>query len=101
VDRIAEKLLANADRCQDASTQFRDAADLGMLAWRRGPFPDAAFAKAEAAYGEDIAGKLAWVLAALADPARIAATAAGLGMDSATLTSAIAALRQEAEAHPP
>ncbi len=101
VDRIAEKLLANADRCQDASTQFRDVADLGMLAWHRGPFPDAAFAKAEAAYGADITRKLTWALAALADPARMEATAAGLGMDAATLTGAVSALRREAEAHPP
>jgi hypothetical protein len=29
-DRVAEKLLANADRCQDRATACRDAIDLGM-----------------------------------------------------------------------
>lgn len=95
-DRVAEKLLANADHCQDSSTQFRDAADLGMLALRLGTFPAEAIAKARYAYGDDIDQKLAWVLTALMDPGRLAATAAGLGMDAATLDTAIAALRREA-----
>lgn len=101
VDRVAEKLLANADRCQDTSTQFRDVADLAMLAWRCAPLPEVAFAKATAAYGEDVARKLTWALAALADPARIAATAAGLGMDAATLTNAFAALRKAVDVRTP
>lgn len=94
-DRVAEKLLANADRCRDAATRFRDAADLGMLALRLGPFPTHAFTKARHAYGEDIDHKLAWALAALAAPARAQATAAALGMDSPTLAAALDALRRE------
>lgn len=99
VDRIAEKLLANADRCQDPSTQFRDAADLGMLALRRGAFPAAAFDKARAAYGVDVALKLEWALAALADPGRQMAAANGLGMDALLLRDAITALGQAAKRH--
>jgi hypothetical protein len=57
-DRITEKLLANADRCQDRSTAYRDAIDLGMLGLHRGPFLDAALAKAELAYGDGVMVKL-------------------------------------------
>jgi hypothetical protein len=99
VDRIAEKLLANADRCQDPSTQFRDAADLGMLALRRGPFPIGAFDKARAAYGADVDLKLEWALAALADPERQMAAATGLGMDAIVLGDALTALGHAAKRH--
>ena len=66
VDRIAETLLANADRGQDHATGSRDAVDLGMLALRRGSFPDEARDKAEHAGGADIGLKLRWVLDRLA-----------------------------------
>jgi hypothetical protein len=103
-DRVAEKLLANADRCQDASTHFRDAADLGMLALRRGPLPRLGFEKARRAYGPDIDSKLDWALTALNGANERSATAAALGMDSTLLTSAVDALRQEQarhRSHPP
>jgi hypothetical protein len=92
VDRVTEKLLANADRCQDRSTACRDAADLGMLALQRGPLPPAAWAKAERAYGGDIARKLAWVLDFLDRPDERRAAAATLGMDQALLAAALEAL---------
>jgi Nucleotidyl transferase AbiEii toxin, Type IV TA system len=95
-DRVAEKLLANADRCQDLSTHFRDAADLGMLALHRHPLPETAFRKARAAYGDDVPHKLDWALAALADLDRLTETSIALGMDSATLTAAVTALDGEA-----
>ncbi|HEX3573110.1 MAG TPA: nucleotidyl transferase AbiEii/AbiGii toxin family protein [Rhodopila sp.] len=94
-DRIAETLLANADRCQDQSTAYRDAIDLGMLALRRGPFPEASRLKAEHAYGDDVGRKLAWALERLShgDVARRAATS--LGMDTALLAAAARALTDE------
>ncbi|HEY8287983.1 MAG TPA: hypothetical protein VIG49_01855, partial [Acetobacteraceae bacterium] len=96
--RITEKLLANADRCQDASTHFRDAADLGMIALRGGPFPAAALTKARDAYGEDVDRKLTWALTALADSDCLAATATALGMAVSLLDAAMTALRREASA---
>jgi hypothetical protein len=94
-DRIAEKLLANADRSEDRSTAFRDAADLGMLALRGGPFPGCAFAKAEEAYGDDIGRKLARVLERLSQPAERRDAAAALGMDAPLLEAAAHALAGE------
>ena len=96
-DRVAEKLLANADRCQDPSTHFRDAADLGMLALHRTPLPASGFRKAQTAYGDDLLHKLDWALATLADLDRLTETAVALGMDTATLTAAITAFRAEAD----
>jgi hypothetical protein len=49
VDRIAEKLLANADRWNDDSVESRDLIDLAMLRLG-GRWPSAAIAKAETAY---------------------------------------------------
>jgi hypothetical protein len=95
-DRVAEKLLANADRCQDSSTHFRDAADLGMLALRRAPLPVSGFRKAQSAYGDDVLHKLDWALSALGDLDRLAETAVALGMDTATLAAALTALGSEA-----
>lgn len=94
-DRITEKMLANADRCQDRSTSYRDAIDLGMLAHHRGPFPDAALAKAERAYGEDVVRKLEWVLDQLSDPEERRHASAALGMDSLVFDTAVSALAAE------
>jgi hypothetical protein len=95
IDRIAEKMLANADRCQDRATLYRDAIDLGMLALRRGPFPGASLAKAERAYGEDVVRKLEWVVGRLADEAERAHAAASLGMDRLLVDAATSALSGE------
>lgn len=91
-DRVTEKLLANADRCQDSATHYRDAIDLGMLALRRGPLPAAAFEKAHSAYGDDIMRKLAWALDRLADPATADAAATALGMDPVLVRQAAGSL---------
>jgi hypothetical protein len=64
-DGITEELLSNADRCQDQSTAYRDAIDLGMLALYRGPFSAASLLKDERTYGDDVGRKLGWVLAQL------------------------------------
>jgi hypothetical protein len=94
-DRIAEKMLANADRCQDRSTAYRDAIDLGMLALRRGPFPHAALAKAELAYGDDVLGKLRWVLDRLGEAEERRHASEALGMDPSLLDAAARALAAE------
>jgi hypothetical protein len=94
-DRIAEKLLANADRCRDRSAAYRDAIDLGMLALHRGPFPDAALTKAELAYGEDVVRKLEWVLETLADAEERGHASVTLGMDSLLVDAAACALSSE------
>lgn len=96
VDRIAEKLLANADRCQDRASACRDAVDLGMLALRHGAFAAEAWDKAETAYGTDVAHKLNWVLDHLSDPDARNGVAATLGMDPALLEQALAALARQA-----
>jgi hypothetical protein len=94
-DRVAEKMLANADRCQDRSTAYRDAIDLGMVALRLGGFPAAAQAKAELAYGDDVVGKLEWVLGRLAESGERDFAAAALGMDLALIDAAVQALAVE------
>jgi phosphoglucomutase len=66
-DMFAEKLLANADRCQDRATAYRDAFDLGMLVKAYGKIPADALGKAQAAYGTDIQRKVAWVVNRLQD----------------------------------
>jgi len=49
---FAEKLLANADRWNDAGVLSRDILDLSMMIARWGPIPAAAWAIAEGAYGD-------------------------------------------------
>ncbi len=53
-DMFTEKLLANADRCQDRSVAYRDAFDLGMMIEHSGRLPHNAIEKAKAAYGSDV-----------------------------------------------
>ncbi len=92
VDRVAEKILANADRCQDSSSGFRDAVDLGMLALHRGPLPEAALAKAEKAYGADVDQKLRWVIERMSDAEVRRNASSVLGMDSSMMDAALRAL---------
>ena len=94
-DRIAEKMLANADRCQDRSTACRDAVDLGMLALYRGPFPEASLEKAEHAYGDEVVQKISWVLERLSDDEERGRAATSLGMDRSLLDAAVRALAGE------
>lgn len=68
-DMFAEKLLANADRCQDVSVHYRDAFDLGMLCREFTDIPSVSLRKAQTAYGEDIEKKLRWVLDVLSKDA--------------------------------
>ena len=96
-DQFAEKLLANADRCLDRSVAYRDAIDLGFLVFAGdGAIPNEAIAKAERAYGADIAAKLRAALAALADAGTIRVAAETLGMELQAAQMAAAALRRAA-----
>lgn len=95
VDMITEKLLANADRCQDRSVAYRDAFDLGMLIERHGPFPAQAIDKAEMAYGADIQRKLAWVVDRLQDDGERDMAADALSMRRDIASRAISLLRDE------
>ena len=49
IDQVTEELLANSDRWPDRSVNSRDLIDLAILK-QKTDFPDAAIAKAEAAY---------------------------------------------------
>ncbi|MCC2608915.1 nucleotidyl transferase AbiEii/AbiGii toxin family protein [Neorhizobium petrolearium] len=94
-DMVTEKLLANADRCQDRSVAYRDAFDLGMLMERHGPFPAQAVDKARMAYGTDIQRKLAWVVDRLQDDGERDMAADVLTMQRDIASRAISFLRDE------
>ncbi|ACI54100.1 Domain of unknown function DUF1814 [Rhizobium leguminosarum bv. trifolii WSM2304] len=96
-DMFAEKLLANADRCQDRAVAYRDAIDLGMLLTRYVEIPAVAVVKATEAYGQDIERKIGWVLARLNDETELRHAASILQMDGDLALQAIAALRGEAQ----
>ncbi|HEV2845143.1 MAG TPA: nucleotidyl transferase AbiEii/AbiGii toxin family protein [Thermoanaerobaculia bacterium] len=65
-DCQAEKLLANSDRWADRQALSRDLIDLSALRSRCGPFPEAAWDKAEKAYRSTIKDDLSKALAAFA-----------------------------------
>lgn len=95
-DMFAEKLLANADRCQDRSVAYRDAFDLGMLVKAYGQIPADAIDKAQTAYGPDIERKVAWVVGKHRDKGELRDAAEALQMDIAVGVDAVSALREEA-----
>ncbi|RAZ93165.1 hypothetical protein DPM33_04210 [Mesorhizobium hawassense] len=95
-DMFAEKLLANADRCQDRAVAYRDALDLGMLVKAYGNIPTEALDKAQTAYGPDIERKVVWVVGKLRDKGELRDAANALQMDVAVAINAISALREEA-----
>lgn len=92
-DMFAEKLLANADRCMDRSTAYRDAIDLGRLIEAYGPIPGDALAKAVAAYGEDIERKAVWVVNKLSSQDEMRNATEPLQMEDGVAAKAIASLR--------
>ena len=94
-DMFAEKLLANADRCQDRATAYRDAIDLGMLIGAYGEIPIEALGKAQTAYGPDIQHKVAWVVNKLQDKDELRNAVDVLRMDASVATDAISLLREE------
>lgn len=94
-DMFAEMLLANADRCQDRATAYRDAIDLGILLGIYGSIPAEALGKAQTAYGADIQNKVAWVTNKLQDRDELRNAAEALQMDPDVANKAISALRDE------
>lgn len=54
IDLMVEKLLANADRGDDKATYGRDMIDLAMMAQHWGGIPEAAWHKANTAYGGSV-----------------------------------------------
>lgn len=95
LERVAEKLLANADQGLDRATGCRDALDLGMLIRRDGPLPAGAVALAEHAYGDDIGRRAAQVAAVLGSAGQRQHAAGVLGMSAEDVDAAARAFRQE------
>lgn len=95
-DMFAEKLLANADGCQDRVVAYRDAIDLGMMVDAFGGIPSAAVDKSQAAYGADIGRRIAWVISRLEDAQELRHAAEVLQMELTLAVRAISALRAEA-----
>lgn len=99
VDLLAEKLLANADRWADASTQSRDLIDLAMVNPSRALLQQA-LAKARMAYGEAVDRALLQAQAQLrATPARLQHCLQALQMHScspAQLLQRLKALQRRA-----
>ena len=94
IDQFAEKLLANSDRCHDASVCYRDAFDLGMLVLgNNGTIPEDAIDKSVGAYGNDIWTKLRWVVSHLGmQPVALSKAATTMQMRPEVARAAIRAL---------
>lgn len=84
-DMYAEKLLANADRWSDPATLSRDVIDLSMMMAHWGPVPDAAWAKAEGAYGPSVRVAFARAVERIADRAWLGDCMARMSMDPALI----------------
>ena len=91
------------DACFDGTTSaalfsayYRDAIDLGYLVRANGSIPPRAIAKAEAAYGTDIARSVFAVLERLSGASEVEYAATGLGMSSDEISEAASRLRDAA-----
>jgi hypothetical protein len=80
-DMYCEKLLANADRYADTSVLSRDMIDLSMMISRWGPIPEAAWIKAEAAYGLSVRAAFDKAVTMVRNPAWLKKCAAGMAID--------------------
>lgn len=92
-DLFAEKLLANADRGLDRSTLSRDIIDLAMMIHHWGDIPEQALAKAQAAYGNDIARAWRDSTKMLADERYLKTCLERMQMDEALAPQIFAALQ--------
>ncbi len=95
-DQVAEKLLANSDRGLDRAMGYRDLVDLGVLVASPGILPAASIAKAELAYGADVARKVQRVLEVLAGEQELRHAAKTLDMDEDVARHAVESLRAAA-----
>jgi hypothetical protein len=92
---MAEKLLANADRTEDASVGCRDAIDLGFLVLGAGgELSPEACEMASAAHGVDVRDTLVLALGRLGRLEELRRSARTLGMEPADVERAIIALRR-------
>lgn len=80
-DLFAEKLLANTDRWNAPEAFHRDAIDLAFMMQGWGEIPEAAFAKAHAAYGPSIDTALSRVAESLSKDRHRVACMIALGID--------------------
>lgn len=100
VDSYAEKLLANADRALDRSVMSRDIIDLAMMLQGWGPIPLAAWAKAYAAYGDQLSRAFHKAVGMVSDSAYLRGCLDKMGMDRTLLGPMQAALHTAAAALP-
>ncbi|MEX2516927.1 MAG: nucleotidyl transferase AbiEii/AbiGii toxin family protein [Gammaproteobacteria bacterium] len=94
VDMFASKLLANADRYNDRASAHRDIIDLAMMVHHWGDIPQAAWDKAQAAYGDIIPGACRESLKHLQDVVRLRASMETLTMDIELLPIVQLAMQQ-------
>lgn len=102
-DQFAEKLMANSDRGKDPAACYRDALDLGVLVESHGgSIPEAATAKATAAYGSDVWRDALWTVRHLNDrPDELERAATVLRMEVGHARRAVAALGAACRDHGP
>jgi hypothetical protein len=79
-DMYCEKLLANADRYADTAVLSRDMIDLSMMISRWGPVPEAAWAKAEGAYGQSVRAAFDKAVTMIRNPAWLRKCATGMAI---------------------
>lgn len=87
---LAEKLLANADRWNDAAVLSRDILDLSMMMSRWGPIPDAAWAIAEGAYGDSVRKSFLKAVERIRNPDWLRKCMRDMAMDTALETEILA-----------
>jgi len=92
VDLWAQKLMANADRALDRSTQSRDIIDLAMMIRGWGAIPKEALDKAVRPYGEQIYRGFFNALKMVSDPMRLKKCLEAMRMDSAEAPAVFASI---------
>ena len=98
VDMAAEKLLANADRWNDAAVYSRDLIDLAMMRAKKSLLEEACL-KAETAYGESVRRSLSRAIEALRTrPDKLQECMAAMRMTNVTRAALWHAIRQLARA---
>lgn len=97
-DLYAEKLLANADRWADRSVLSRDIIDLAMMIGHWGEVPQAAWEKAEAAYGPSVRHAYRQAAVAVSNRTWLRECLEGMAMDIALVDQVAQALRPAAQA---
>lgn len=89
-DMYCEKLMANADRYADTAVLSRDMIDLSMMISRWGPIPEAAWEKAEAAYGRAVRAAYDAAVAMIRSPVWLNKCVEGMAIDAKIAVEIIA-----------